>query len=337
MVYGILKISIALLIAGILSGCGQGQLPVDTRQAKLSAWLTYWDLHSGGKELESIAAKLEKLSYFGAYFDQNDRLFIPKELLGKKNSDEKTKGKYEAYLTFVNDKLNADGSSVLKDIEVLRRVFADDTAMERHIDEMVALTLQGGFDGIEVDYERVWNDGETGQLFLKFIDQLYAKAVRNNLKVRIVLEPGAPFASNGFFTGPEYVVMLYHLYGVHSGPGPKADRAFIKKILTQMKALPGEKSAAFSTGGCIWRSNGEKRFLTEVEAKTLAVTYEAEIQRDEQSQCLFFRYQEQGGWQEVWYADVQTLNAWIALAKEQGINHVSLWRLGGNVDIGKTE
>jgi spore germination protein len=32
---------------------------------------------------------------------------------------------------------------------------------------------------------------------------------------------------------------------------------------------------------------------------------------------------------------VKTLNYWISIAKEQGENNISLWRLGENVDIEK--
>ena len=333
----IFKASIFASVFIILIGCNYNSQSavnaVAKEPTKKSAWLAYWDLDAGEKDLERIGKQLEKLSCFGAYFDSNDRLFIPKELYNKKIELKMKKEKYETYLTFVNDKQNLDGSVVMKDIEVLRRLFSDDASMEKHIDEIISLTLQGGYDGIEIDYERIWKDEKIGQSFLKFVDKLYGKALTNNLKVRIVLEPSTPFSSAAFFKGPEYVVMLYNLYGLHSAPGPKANRVFIQKMVTRVEALPGEKSLAFSTGGCLWGDNGEKRFLTEVEAKTLATVYAIEPKRDEESQCLVFDYKDKGVLYQVWYADVKTLNYWISIAKEQGENNISLWRLGGNVDI----
>jgi len=338
----VFKAAIFASVFVILTGCNYNSQfavhAVAKEPAKRAAWLAYWDVDEGGKDLEIAVRKMDKLSYFGAYFDKNDHIFIPKELSEKKSELKKNKGKYETYLTFVNDKQNPDGSVVLKDLEVLRRLFADDVSMESHIDEIIALALQGGYDGIEIDYERIWKDKTIGQSFQRFADKLYVKALKNNLKLRLVLEPGAPFSSTGFSKGPEYVVMLYNLYGLHSAPGPKANKEFIQKIVTRMEALPGEKSAAFSTGGCLWGDNGEKRFLTEVEAKTLAAIYGAETKRDEESQCLVFDYKDvMGVSYQVWYADVNTLNYWISIAKEQGINNISLWRLGGNVDINKIE
>lgn len=333
----VFKVAIFTSLFIILIGCNYNSQSavnaVAKEPTKTSTWLAYWDLDAGEKDLDKIGKQLEKVSYFGAYFDSNDRLFIPKELSDKINERKKKKEKYETYLTFVNDKQNIDGSFALKDIEVLRRLFSDDASMDKHIDEIIALTLQGGYNGIEIDYERIWKDEKIGQAFLKFMNRLYSEALKNNLKVRVVLEPSTPFTAADFFKGPEYVVMLYNLYGLHSAPGPKANKEFVEKIITRMKALPGEKSVAFSTGGCLWGDNGEKRFLTEVEARTLAAVYDRETKRDEASQCLIFDYKDKGVTYQVWYADVKTLNYWISIAKEQGENNISLWRLGGNVDI----
>ncbi|MBP2643579.1 MAG: hypothetical protein H6Q67_1466 [Firmicutes bacterium] len=331
------KAAILVFVFAILTGCNSSSpsaaQAVNKEPTKLSAWMAYWELEAGLKDLGKVDKKLENLCYFAAYFDKNDCLFLPQELSDRKSEISKQKGKCQTYLTFVNDKQNMDGSSEVKDIEVLRRVFADDVSMEAHIDEIITLTLTGGYDGIEIDYERVWKDQEVAQVYLKFLDKLYAKALQNKLKLRVVLEPSVPFSSAGFIKGPEYVVMIYNLYGLHSDPGPKAHKAFIKKIITCMQALPGEKSAAFSTGGCLWGENGTKRFLTEIEAKTLAVTHEAETKRDDESQCVVFDYADNGVLFHVWYADVKTLKYWISVAKEQGENNISLWRLGGNIDI----
>jgi spore germination protein YaaH len=326
----------------ILTGCNYNSQSVANAVAKeptrRSAWIAYWDVDAGEKDLEKIGRKkLDKLSYFAAYFDKYDRIFIPPELSEKKNKLKTVKRKHETYLTFVNDKQNFDESIVMKDVEVLRRLFSDDATIERHIDEIIALTLQGGYDGIEIDYERIWKDEKVGQSFLRFINKLYGKVQEQNLKLRVVLEPSTPFSSTNFSKGPEYVVMLYNLYGLHSAPGPKANKEFIQKTVTRMESLPGAKSVAFSTGGCLWGDNGKKRFLTEGEAKALAMTFSSETKRDKDSQCVVFEYKDKGVSYQVWYADVETLNYWISIAKEQGENNISLWRLGGNANIDKIQ
>lgn len=324
----------AALIA--LAGCNDRQFIVNAIAKKppaLSAWLVYWDLPAGEKELKALGNRLETIADFGAYFDAGDHLFIPAELTD--NSKRRNRQAGKTYLTFVNDKQNPDGSISLKDTDVLSRLFADDAAMETHIDAILALTRQHGYDGIEIDYERIWKNESIRQSFVRFINKLYVKALKSQLALRIILEPGTPFAAAGFANGPEYVVMFYNLYGLHSSAGPKANAEFIRKTASRMKDLPGDKAAAFANGGCLWGDNGEKRFLTEVEAKTLAALHDARPQRDADSQGLSFSYQEGGVSYQVWYADAKTLRFWIKIAQDQGINRIFLWRLGGNIDIHK--
>ncbi len=334
-VYILCKTLLAAALLIVLTGCAEQHPAVAKEPVKLSGWLAYWDLAAGEKDLTRIDKRLDSLSYFAAYFDKDDKLIIPAELNDQRAALKEKKVRYKTYLTFVNDKQNADGSVIMKDIEVLRRLFADDTAKQKHIDEILSLTLQGGYDGIEIDYEQIWKDPLIGEAFLRFSDKLYQKALEKNLKLRLVLEPRTPFITSNFVNGPEYVVMLYNLYGTHSGPGPKANAEFIKNTLFRMKFLPGKPTAAFSTGGCLWGDNGEKRFITEAEAKTLAVLHDAKPKRDPDSQAQVFSYQEQGVSYQVWYADVKTLKFWIALAGEQAVTNISLWRLGGNLDINK--
>ena len=334
MVWKIPRILIVAVIIAFLSGCAYNKSFVGSANAQVrSAWITYWDLADGEKDLDSIGRKLNKLVYFAAYFDESDHLFVPAVFSGKAANSRKTGKNYETYLSFVNDKLNADGSVVLKDLEILRRWFADDVSMEKHIDEIIALTLAGGYDGVEIDYERLWEEEDIGLPFMRFAEKLYQKTLKNNLKLRLVFEPGTPFSGVEFFAGPEYVVMFYNLYGVHSGPGPKADGNFIRDTIKKMEFLPGKKSVAISTGGCLWGSNGDTEFISEVDARNLARKYKAETKRDKESQCLVFSYEDNGVSYVVWYADVNTLNYWITLSNRQEQNNISIWCLGGNVNL----
>ncbi|WP_371373484.1 hypothetical protein [Sporomusa aerivorans] len=335
----IIKIILLSVVFVLTAGCNYDNQTAGKADAKETsgkvAWLAYWDLDAGVKDLQRLGNKLDKLSYFGAYFDASDRIFIPRELSDKRKELKAKKGKYETYLTIVNDKQNADESVIMKDTEVLRRAFASSAAMDRHIDAIVALTLQGKYDGIEIDYERIWSDEQVARSFAIFVDKLFLKARENNLKLRVVLEPGTPFSYANLPQGPEYVVMFYNLYGLHSEPGPKANKDFIERTAQQMRALRGGASAAFATGGCLWGDNGKRALLTEAEAKTLAVTFDSKPKRDAASQCLVFTYKDSGVTYQVWYADVETINYWIGIAKEQGVNNFSLWRLGGNIEINK--
>ena len=202
------------------------------------------------------------------------------------------------------------------------------------------MTKKEHFDGVEIDYEKIWKDCETKDSFIPFIKELYAAATDHNLKLRVVLEPGTPFKDIELPAGPKYVVMLYNLYGKHSGPGPKADGSFIQKTIKKMEALPGDKAVALATGGCLWEDygllglkSGRRQFLSQAEAVALRKKHKAVETRDPESADLHYSFDDNGKKTEVWYADAETLNAWITVAADAGVTDVSIWRLGGNEDI----
>ena len=333
------KSIVLVMVMVVLAGCSANHEGLaqknETIDLSRSAWIAYWDLNSGEKDLARLGKKVGKLVYFAAFFDELDRLFVPQQLLDVKNEHLRKKHHAVSYLSFVNDKKNLSGSVVLKDTELLKRVLATDDLIDKHIADIIGLALKGEYDGIEIDYERVWKDEVVSRQFVKFINRIALKARENNLKLRIVLEPNSPFDSNQFVKGPEYVIMFYNLFGTHSGPGPKANKEFIDKLLGRIAELPGEKTAAFSLGGCIWGSDGKKQYITEQEAITYAKAYDATPRRDEASQSLYFQYENDNVTYHIWYADATTVNYWRNLAKAKGITNIALWRLGGNPEIEK--
>ena len=333
-----LKIIAMSLLLFMLVGCYNAN-KANVRAAgqtknQLSVWTVYWDLEKGAKEFQKFEKHLDEACAFGAYFEEDGKLFLPEELTFDKRAEKKKKQLFE-YLTIVNDRVLADGSKEYKRTEFLHSLLNDQESREAHIEEIVALAKAEHFDGVEIDYERVWKDCDTKDSFIPFIKELSAAAAANNLKLRVVLEPGTPFNDIELPAGPKYVVMLYNLYGMHSGPGPKADQAFIKKVLGKMAKVPEPKAVAFATGGCLWSSEGDKRFITEKEAAQLLAQYKEDARRDAASKAVNFKYREGTIVYEVWYADAATLDYWISLAEESGIRDVAIWRLGSNETLNK--
>ena len=333
--FRIIILSLVLfLIAGCYGGKQANVKAAGQTKNQLSVWNVYWDAEEGTKEFKSFEKRLDEVCLFGAYFDEEGKLLLPEELTFDKRAAKKKKQLVE-YLTIVNDRVLSDGSKEYKKTEFLQSLLNDQEKRKEHIEEIIALAKKGHFDGVEIDYERVWKDDETKASFVPFIKEIYAAATANNLKLRVVLEPGTPFNDIELPPGPKYVVMLYNLYGMHSGPGPKADSVFIKKILGKMVNVPEPKAVAFATGGCVWNSDGEKKFSTEKEAKQLLEQYKADAKRDTASKAVTFKYREGTTVYEVWYADAATLDYWISLAEESGIRDIAIWRLGSNETLNK--
>lgn len=299
----------------------------DANTNNLSAWVVYWDL-SPDSEIKSINNNLKNVSYFGVYFDTNNNLVIPDGLVSYYS---KTKNdSYNKYITIVNDKEISEGKYSHKDVNILKDLLSNEASRSAHIEKIIDLAVKHGFDGIEIDYEkirknmRLWND------YILFINELYQKAEDNGLKLRVVLEPEMPFDKLNFSEGPTYVMMCYNLHGSFSGPGEKANPEFIKNLIESMDRIQGKKEFAIATGGFDWGSNGKVNSITEADAVSLLKKSNAEVKRDSESQCLFFSYKDEDDIShEIWYADKITLKSWMNVITEKGYD-ISIWRLGGN-------
>ena len=336
------KLAILLILSLFLVSCSYNKkdnnIPknegIIVRDSLLSVWAVYWDLQQASSELSYMKASVGEISYFSAYFDKNSNLFLPENIAGlhlslKAALDDSS---MLHYLSVVNDKINSDGSSSLKDKELLYHLLASEKERNQHIANLVDFSLKNGYDGLEIDYEGLKDDKILWPYFLEFCASLYEALTANGLKMRVVLEPSAPIGKYSFPEGPTYVMMCYNLYGLHSGPGPKADREFLQKLSLKMQALPGKTNFALATGGFDWYSNGDVVSITEEDAIELIHQYKIIPIRDANSKAMTFIYTDNNNIQhEVWFADGETLSSWIEILKNENNQNFSLWRLNGNV------
>jgi len=308
-------------------------------QAAQHAWVAYWDAPSGLAEQRALGNRLSGISYFAVGFDENGKLLYPEgwNILEADMRANAEAGKdLQRYLTVVNDVRLPDGKSLTKDLNVLHHLLDDERAMDAHIKELIAAAQQKKCSGLEIDYERFWKDETLIKKFEIFVNKLIPAARKAELKVRIDLEPGMPFGRVSWPRDAEYVVMLYNLFGTHSNvPGPKATSFFITRMIRMMNRLPENRGVALATGGCKWPEGKRPSFINEDEAKELQQNFGGQVVRDGASHALHFKYAAATEKGEVWYADAETLRYWRQIARLQGINKFSLWRLGHNVSCEK--
>ena len=325
-------LGLSLLLTLNCFGCAGSVLPqasaAGTSGGVAASWIVYWDWEAGYKEARF--ARLDGVSVFAASFDKKGGLRVPSqidftqlELLRQRNP------KQVQYLSVVND-VHDGKRAALKDAQLLRRLLADKDAQERHAGELVELCAKHRFNGLEVDYENFWNDKALREAYISFLQLLRQQAQAAGLALRVILEPKALGYAAALPDGVDYVVMLYNLYGGHSGPGPKADAAFISKTCKRMEALPGRKSVAFANGGFHWGPDGKVAGITEEEAERLRCKRGLLARRDETSQALCYSFEDKGH-HEVWYGDSVTLSFWHQEAAKAGYPVASNWRLGGNL------
>ncbi|MFR0586525.1 hypothetical protein [Lactobacillus porci] len=292
---------------------------------KLFYWTVYWDVNGPIKTIEQHAASVDGVGDFAAIYDENknDQLFLTdgaKKLLKQLRANSATK-QTPVYMTVVNDTRTEDKSTDLVSVLLSSKAQAKQQAKE-----IVALAKKHQFDGVEMDYEQIRDDTGLWKKFAVFEKELWSLCQKEQLKLRVVLEPSTPVKKISLVKGPEYVVMCYNLYGFGSAPGPKANRKFLVKTAKSFESL-GKVSYALSNGGFDFGTadGTDVTSLTTSDVKKLIKRKKAKPVRDKASGAMHFSY----GSHEVWYADDQTLQIWAKTLDEAAGRKVdlSIWRM----------
>lgn len=296
-----------------------------------TVWNAYWNLEGAEAQIEEMAEDIRNVSYFAAYFNKDDKVFIPEETIAfyEKTGDAYRKRGWNCYLTIVNDQILADGSSSLKSTDLLYRLLAEEKTYQAHAEELIALTKQYGYDGLEIDYENIRKDETLWGCFMPFIEYLYRRCEEENLVLRVIIETEIKPEKINWVEGPVYVVMCYNLYGGHSGPGPKADKSFLEEVMKKMSYVPGKVDYALANGGFDWGADGKVSNITKNQAEQLLSENGRTLQRDDNSKAVHFTYTDKDGMShEVWYADEETMQTWVSWISAGGNHQFSIWRLG---------
>ncbi|WP_196001611.1 glycosyl hydrolase [Clostridium sp. 1001271B_151109_B4] len=299
---------------------------------KVNVWLAYWDTLDFEEEIEYWKDRISNIIYFAAYFDENNKLFVPDNITETKEVidelyEEKSWGNY---ISFVNDKVYSNGKSTLKDTELLYELFESEESIDNHVNEIINIAIEGGYDGIEIDYEKIRKDLKLWDKFIYFLEKLIKEAEEYNLPIRVLLEPSTPVDEISLPKGPEYIMMCYNLYGYGTEPGPKANREFLLELVDKMKKVSDNRGYALATGGFDFANNGEVNAITKQEAERLLENNSGvAVIRDEDSKCNVFEYTDESNVNhEVWYADDVTLKYWEDILSELGEGNISIWKLG---------
>ena len=320
----IIFVLLCLVVLSLSSCASAGKLQAPPMEAEKSAWVVYWDWDRGAGEARQ--QKNDALVAFAASFDEQGSLALPSELTASRLAKLPLE---RSYLSFVNDQKQGS-KTVLKDTKLLKKLLAKKASRKQHVADIIALGKANKFSGVEIDYENIWRDAALMKSYAEFVSELRDECRAQDLKLRVVLEPRTLRYAKLLPQDVEYVVMFYNLYGGHSGPGPKADRRFIWRTLSQAAKLPGTPNVAFANGGFDWTAPKKAKGITLAQAVALQKQYQTTAERDEGSRALHFTYKKGAEEHTVWYADDETLAYWENLAQALGFKRISIWRLGGS-------
>lgn len=242
------------------------------------------------------------------------------------------------------------------DATVISKIINNPASRSRHVDEILSLVLDNGYDGIDIDYENL--PAADSEAFSLFIRELGTSLREKGRLLSVALHPKTYGQAN--WNGPgaqDWVVIAryadllkimaydYHWSSFHAGPIAPLD--WLRDILDYAATIPEAKGkiiVGLPLYGYDWGPDGTGKALTyEDTVKLMSERRILNPSRDRikhlSSVCGYythnvephFEYQESGLGHTVFFQDVQAIRERIKVIAEYGdlIKGVALWRLGG--------
>jgi spore germination protein len=224
------------------------------------------------------------------------------------------------------------------DGNLVGRVLSNPDRRRYHIDQIVQFAVDGGYSGIEIDYENL--AASQRDLFSTFVRELAAALHGRGKQLTIAVyaklqEPGeweAPQAQDWAVIGAEadrVVVMTYDFDPSRAGAisplaWTRSVLQFAASRIPPAKIIQGVPLYGYEWSG---RRTGVDRTYTQL--LDLARTHGVEPRRDPVDRHLILEYTDRGSRHEIWLADGDTVAALVQVGREVGVAGYALWRLGG--------
>ena len=211
-------------------------------------------------------------------------------------------------------------------------------ARHAHIEAIVDLVRNNGYDGIDIDYESL--NAEDREIFTQFIEELAAALHAESKLLSIAVHAKTDDA--GTWNGPAaqdwprlgaavdaFKIMTYDYHYGTSEAGPIAPVAWIDEVLTYAATVvpPAKTYAGIHFYGYEWVGASGTGIEWREAVKT-ARQQDVTPQRDESGEA-WFTYDD--GRFTVYYADAENLRVKLAAieAAHPDIAGIAIWRLGG--------
>ena len=224
------------------------------------------------------------------------------------------------------------------DRDIVLQVIGDPAARARHVQELVALVEENGYDGLDVDYESL--TAADREVFSLFIEQL-AGALHDNGRI-LSIAVHAKTDDAGTWGGPaaqdwrrlgavvdEFKIMTYDYHYAGGEAGPIAPLEWVDQVLDYAATVvPPELTwVGVHFYGYDWLGNAGEGLEWQQIVKRAAQN-DAQVQRDEPGEA-WFTYD--GGRHTVYFTDAQALDERLAYLMERHprLAGAAIWRLGG--------
>ena len=317
------------------------------------AWIPYWDQNRGFNSYLENKEKINYIAFFWYTLDKNGdfkqyTLAKTDRKLIRKAQENGTK--VLAIVTNLPDD-KAEGEDVDDwDYKRLEPILFSEEKRKSHINTLVSLAKDVGFDGINIDYEALPEGYREG--FTLFIKELAEALHKENKILAVAIHPKTsehnPMENNGSWGQDwkalaKYADQLHFMtYGEHypdSPPGPIASPKWVNAVLkyADTQNIPdGKIFVGIPFYGEIWlhkkmyRYHGIDVDLTFSDIQKLKQKYNGKEGWDEKhlSPYLLFKDDKQKKY-SVWFENEKSIEAKINLSNNLGLCNFAIWRIGG--------
>lgn len=215
--------------------------------------------------------------------------------------------------------------------DAVHRIINTSSKKERVINDLVRLLKKNNFIGVNIDFEDLIE--KTDEPLIQFQKELYQKLHAQNL---LVTQDVIPFNEDYNYDAlAKYndflFVMAYDEFSDGTKPGPVAEQKWIEAAIEEAtKKLPANKIIlGLAAYGYDWPKNDQATSLTYQQALTLAKENESELEFDNDTYNLHFRYSDDNNIEhDVSFTDAATSFNTMRFATEDTLAGVAIWRLG---------
>lgn len=296
---------------------------IEKRQPVVAGWLTPWD-DSGYHTFKNNLDKITEVHPF-IYKIGSDGVSI---------EDEEGDWHKEEVMRLARENNIKVIPTIAGDVDYSDLMLNDPAKRTAHIDEIVKIIDENGYDGFDIDYEGFLN-GYNRDVYALFMEEL---SVRLHAKGKIVAIAIEAFnrKQNWEALGAAVDRFMIMGYDYHSARGPEVGAIgpanWLKEVVEYSATrVPREKIVlGLGTYGYSWIASGGQYVSEAVgHADALAIAKEmgASIQRGE-GDAPFFTYDRGAGQRHLYFEDALSTKPKYEVAKDSGIAGIAFWRLG---------
>jgi len=305
--------------------------------ARLGGWVVPWDFEDG---MRSVArGRYDDVFLFAARLDPEGRVVLDDRTARWPEAvrDARQAGG-RVWLTVVNDRV-AGGSSpaVLKDADLVHDLIATPERAAAHRDDIVAMALRLGVDGVDLDYENL--PASERSALTGFVARLAEALHAHKLALSVTVQPKA---GESKARGPGALdwgalcasadrlqVMLYNQHNASTEPGPVAGVDWASRVLDygSTRCAASSLVGVVKASGMDWGPGGA-RWLSFSEVSSLVDRVHPRIRRTRADRVPWFTYRDASGRHTVYFEDAESLGAKAAAVRRRGWAGVVLWSFG---------